>query len=65
MTSMVGPRVLTDVIMRHDNEVQPILSKLRSMRTSRYQPPEGFQDTLDKKMPLGRYIQIGRLGSWK
>lgn len=64
MTSIVGPRVFTDVIMHHDSEVEPILSKMANTRFSKERPVELYAK-IEAKMPLGRYMNMGGLGSWK
>ncbi|MGF6087716.1 hypothetical protein [Pseudomonas sp. 18173] len=64
LTSLVGPGVFTDVIMRHDSEVEPMLGQKRDTRFG-VAPPQGFNEKMEMKMPLGRYIKPGSLGSWR
>lgn len=64
MSSIVGPRLFTDVITDRDSEIKQLIRTKRNARLGR-QVPEGFQERLKNKMPLGQYIRIGTLNSWK
>ncbi|MDP9657870.1 UNVERIFIED_ORG: insecticidal toxin complex protein TccC [Pseudomonas putida] len=64
MTSMAGPRLYTDVITANDNKIKEIIS-IKMNESIGTQPPDGFQKNMKQKMPLGQYIRIGNLQSWK
>lgn len=66
MSGIVGPRVLTDVISRHDSEIEPMLNEQREIRfRAKSKSDQGFFDKMRAKMPLGLYIRPGNLHSWK
>ncbi|WP_339548476.1 RHS repeat-associated core domain-containing protein, partial [Pseudomonas sp. RA_35y_Pfl2_P32] len=63
MTSMVGPRVYTDVMTGKDSEINTIIERKRGNYIGT-PLPDGFQKSMVSKMPLGRYINSGNLHSW-
>ena len=64
MADIVGPRVLTDVIKRHDSDAATIIDQATCRRFNGFGPAD-LDKRMEAKMPLGRYINLGNLNSWK
>ena len=66
MTNIVGPKVFTEVISRHDGEIQPMLEERREIRfRGASKSDQRFFKNMRTKMPLGLFINPGNLHSWK
>lgn len=63
---ITGPGVLTEVIARHDSEMNSLLTQFNDYQTGKITTtnPE-LKDQINANMPLSRYISFGSFGSWK
>jgi len=65
MSKLVGPSVWTDVVMRHDNEIKNIIVHSNEIKYGQKEGSQSFNELMESKMPLGRYINLGNSNSWK
>lgn len=73
MSGIVGPRLYTDVIKKHDTEMNSTLSQIHSIllkkkngETDKFDSNDmEYVKKLKTKMPLDAFIKSGGLGSWQ
>ena len=63
MTSMVGPQVFEDVIVRSDPEFNLLFARYKALKPGVKVEPE-LIEKVNMMMPLSRFIQVGALQSW-
>ncbi|WP_224791480.1 RHS repeat-associated core domain-containing protein [Pseudomonas fluorescens] len=63
MTSMVGPQVFEDVILRSDPEFNALFTQYKTLKPS-VQVDAGFIEKVNIRMPLSRFIEVGALQTW-
>lgn len=63
---ITGPGVLTDVVRKHDSEMDWLLTQFDQFEAGGVKDPDpGLIERINASMPLSRYISFGSAGSWK